>query len=253
MCRSRFYFLLFIVGVLSIAGSTLRAQVAPNQSSAILFRFGYGPQWPGGDLADRFGTSWSLQGQLDFLTQSDWLFGLQTQYFFGTEVKQDVLAGLRTEAGFIIGNQRSPADIQLRERGLFLGMQVGRNFVLNRERSRSGILFTLAGGWLLHRIRIQTDPAQTVNQVIAEYRAGYDRLTAGPALHQFIGYQNLDARGRLNFYVGIELMEGFTQSQRDWDFAAQGPLTGNRFDVLFGVRAGWILPFYQGSGEEIFY
>ena len=48
-------------------------------------------------------------------------------------------------------------------------------------------------------------------------------------------------------------MEGFTQSQRDWDFATQGPLSGNRFEILFGVRAGWILPFYQGAGAEIYY
>ena len=253
MRRSRILFLWLLTITLPTTGSVLWAQATGNQSRGVLFRFGYGPQFPGGDLADRFGTSWSMQGQLDYLTQSDWLIGLQGQYFFGTEVKQDVLAGLRTDDGFIIGNQRSPADVQLRERGLFLGLQVGRNFVLNPDRSKSGFLFTLAGGWLLHRIRIQTDPAQTVNQVIAEYRAGYDRLTAGPALHQFLGYQNLDARGRLNFYVGIELLEGFTQSQRDWDFATQGPLTGTRFDLLFGVRAGWILPFYQGPSEEIFY
>ena len=233
--------------------SPLVAQSETAAQPGILFSFGYGPQFPGGDLAERFGNSWSLRGNLDYLTRSRWQFGAQAQYFFGTEVKEDVLAGLRTEAGFIIGNQRSPADIQLRQRGLFLGLQAGRNFVLNPSRSQSGLQFSLAAGWLLHRIRIQTDPAQTVNQVIAEYQAGYDRLTAGPALHQFFGYQNLDPRGRLNFYVGVELMEGFTQSQRDWDFATQGPLSGNRFEILFGVRAGWILPFYQGAGAEIYY
>jgi hypothetical protein len=252
MSRSHLCIVVFLFITLGLSYTSLAAQPASEQR-AILVRFGYGPQLPAGELADRFGTSWSIQGQIDLLTKKNWLFGLQGQYFFGNEVKQDVLAGLRTEAGFIIGNQRSPADIQLRERGLFLGLQAGRNFLINPQQSKSGILVTLAGGWLLHRIRLQADPAQTVNQVIAEYRAGYDRLTAGPALHQFIGYQNLDARGRLNFYVGIEMMEGFTQSQRDWDFAAQTALTGNRVDLLFGIRAGWILPFYQGDPEEIFY
>ena len=252
MFPSCLYRAVFLGIVLWSAPAFTSAQSAEKQS-AVLVRLGYGPQFPAGEMADRFGMSWSIQGQVDFITKKNWLFGLQGQYFFGNAVKEDVLAGLRTASGFIIGNQRSPADIQLRERGQFFGLQVGRIFLVNPAQSKSGFLVTLAGGWMLHRIRLQTDPAQTVNQVIAEYRAGYDRLTAGPALHQFVGYQNLDARGRLNFYVGIELMEGFTTSQRDWDFAARAPLTGNRIDLLFGIRAGWILPFYQGGTEEVFY
>jgi len=77
---------------------------------------------------------------------------------------------------------------------------------------------------------------------------------SGFAIHQFIGYQQLAQDRLFNFYIGGELMAGFTKALRDFDFNLAGPPdTSGRVDLLLGVKAGLIIPFYIGEGREIFY
>lgn len=224
-----------------------------NTDPAILISAGYGPQSPAGDLGDRFGNGFGIEMALDYTgKESPWIFGLMGQYSFGSEVFEDVIAGLRTQEGFIIGNQRDPADIQLRMRAFFAGARVSRIIPLG-DNPRAGIRVSVGGGWMEHRIRIQNDVSQTVNQLTGDYRKGYDRLTGGPAAYQFIGYQQLSENGRINFYVGGEIFEGFTTGKRDFDFATGTTLDESRLDILAGLRVGLILPLYQGEGKEIYY
>jgi hypothetical protein len=93
-----------------------------------------------------------------------------------------------------------------------------------------------------------------VPQLTGNYKKGYDRLTNGLAINEFIGYQMLSTNKRVNFYFGFEFTQGFTQSRRDFDFDTRSADTQKRFDSLMGIRAGWILPFYVGKGAaEIYY
>ncbi|MGB3617324.1 MAG: hypothetical protein WBA12_04345, partial [Catalinimonas sp.] len=78
---------------------------------------------------------------------------------------------------------------------------------------------------------------------------GYDRLTAGPALVEQIGYLYLDKRRFLNFFFALEFTQGFTRSQRSWNFGA-ADASGGRFDVLSGVKIGLIVPIYFVRMEE---
>lgn len=225
-----------------------------GQPPAVLVSLGYGPQLPLADLDQRFGGSWSVSGALDFLPKDRPIqFGLQGNFFFGTTVEEDVLSRLRTDDGFIIGNDRSPADIQLRMRGLYLGARIGTMIPLGNTSRRRGLALRVGGGYLQHRIRIQDDPVRTVNQLVGGYRKGYDRLTSGPALYQFVGYQQVDVENSLRFFIGIEAWQGFTSNQREWDFALNQPLNDRRFDALVGVRIGWILPFYLRNPDDIYY
>lgn len=232
----------------------LEAQSAPKrEDAAILFQLGYGPQLPLGDLSDRFGSSWAFSGSLDWLLSERTLqLGLQTQYFFGTNVKEDVLSGLRTVDGFIIGNDRSPADIQQRMRGIYVGLRLS-TMLHQSDNRRTGILLRLGAGYLQHRIRIQDDPERTVNQLVGAYRQGYDQLSGGPAFYQFIGWQQLNPQGSVNFYIGLEAWQAFTQPLRDFNFSTLQATTGNRFDALLGIRLGWILPFYLSNPDTIYY
>ncbi|MEL6143595.1 MAG: hypothetical protein AAFU67_18495 [Bacteroidota bacterium] len=252
--RTVYYVLLFcLVTSSSLTGQDF-LESARNQDAAILFSASYGPQMTAGDLVDRFGEVWSIEAALDYtFDKSPWQVGLFGQLIFGSRVKEDVIAGLRTAEGFIVGNQRIPADVQLGARGYLMGLRVARTFSFGGKNPRAGLKIGLGGAWLIHRIRLQNDPTQTVNQIIDEYRAGYDRLTEGPAAYQFIGYQILGVNRRINLYGGLELIEAFTSSKRDVDFATGGPLEENRLDILAGVRVGIIIPFYQGEGREIFY
>lgn len=224
-----------------------------NLDKAILLNFSYGPVAPLADLADRFNSGFSIEFAADYAPkESPWLFGVMGQYIFGNSVKEDVLSDLRLENGTLVGNQRSAADINLRMRGLFAGARVGRIIALGKNK-RAGIKLAMGLGLLGHRIRIQDDVNQSLPPVEGAYSKGYDRLTAGPAIYNFVGYQQLSRNGRVNFFAGAELITGFTKSQRKYDFATAASLTGNRLDMLGGVRLGLILPFYVGEGREIFY
>ena len=238
-------FLTWVLLMLSMRAGGLAQDPPQNTGRALLTTFSYGWQIPGGDLSERYGDNFSLGLQTDFLTaNSQWLFGLSGQFLFGSNVKTDVLSGLRTPEGFIIGNDRQPASIQLRERGFYLGVEGGRLFALSSDNPRSALRLTLGGGLLQHQIRLQNDPLRSVPQIEGPYEKGYDRLTNGLALRQYIGYQLLGTDRRANFSVGIECMQGFTRNRRIFNFDTRRRENETRLDLLFGIRLGWILPFY---------
>lgn len=247
----------FLVVALLLLGGFLSAQGlagAKNLDRALSVHLGYGPFASAGDLSNRFGSGWAIDGGLNWVpSNSGFEFGAKAQFGFGDQVKEDVLASLRTADGFLIGNQREPADIQLRQRQLFLGASVGYTFRLGKNQ-RAGIHLKTSPGYFFHQIRIQDDPVQSVPQLSGELKPGYDRLTGGFAVHQFIGYQQLAVDRRLNFYIGGELMAGFTKALRNFDYAlGSPPPTDGRMDILLGFKAGLVIPLYFGEGREIFY
>lgn len=221
-----------------------------NTGPALLVNLTAGVHLPAGDLSDRFGQDASPGGGVEWITAGNFILGLEGHYFFGTKVKDDPLALIRTPEGDIIGNNQLLADVALRERGFYLGGQVGKLFTLGKK--RSGIRITLGAGMLRHKIRLQ-DNTNSASQLINDYAKGYDRLTGGLALNQFIGWQHLGANRRANWFVGLEFNQGFTQSLRSWDFTEMRKLDGKRTDLRFGIRLGWTLPFYQQKANEIYY
>lgn len=228
---------------------------AGNKGNVLLAKVSMGFQTPGGYLQDRFGNSLSVGLGADVIThKKNWIVGIEGNYFFGTLVKQDVLASLRTPQGAIIGNDRNYADIQLRERGFYIGLLAGKLFLIPAKENRSGIRFTAGAGLLQHKIRIQDDPVRQVPQLLGEYRKGYDRLTNGLAFNEYIGYQILSNDGRINFTAGFEFTQGLTQNRRSFNFDTMSADTTERLDLLYTFRLTWIIPFYFGKGtEEIFY
>lgn len=250
LLRSLILLLLPTLGVTHLSGQEWGGS---NAGKAILLNFGYAPQLPIGDLADRFGSNFAAEVSAELITDNNWIIGLQGLFIFGNRVEEDVLAGLRTEAGDIIGNDRSPADIQLRQRGSYYGVRIGKLIGLIENNKRSGIRINAGLGLLQHRIRIQGDPFRSVPQIEGPYEKGYDRLTNGLALHQFIGYQTIGKNNGINLTAGFEFYEGFTKNRRDFDFDTQMADTANRLDILAGFRLSFTLPFYLGNAEDIYY
>ncbi|MCB9082187.1 MAG: hypothetical protein H6555_10795 [Lewinellaceae bacterium] len=238
-----------------LVASSLGAQsTLKNQGQGILTGVSYALQLPAADLGQRFGSSFSAGLQTDYLTaKGNWLLGINGLFFFGGEVKENPLQGLQTVEGFIIGNDRTPAGIQLRERGFFLGGSLGKLWGLSARNPRSGIRFNLGAGFLQHKIRIQDDPARDVPQLNDTYKKGYDRLSNGLALQLWLGYQYLAADRRLNYFIGLEGFQAFTRNRRTVNFDTRLPDTTNRLDILLGLRAGIVLPFYLGEGSGILY
>jgi hypothetical protein len=221
-----------------------------NKGKVILAHVAVGAHLPAADMGKRFGPDYDFGAGVDFVTADNWIFGLEGHYFFGNKVKEDPLEILRTPEGDIIGKDESLADVNLRERGFYVGGLVGRLFVIGKE--RSGIRATLGAGMLQHHIRI-LDNSATVAELTGSYINGYDRLTGGFAMNQFIGWQHLGKNRRANFFIGFEFNEGLTTGLRTWDFDLMRKLDNRRFDLRIGLRAAFTLPFYVGEPEKIFY
>ncbi len=222
-----------------------------NKGNALLVHLTLGGHFPAGDLADRFGFDQSIGANIHFMTAKNWTIGFNGHYFFGNQVNEDPLAILRTPEGDIIGNDRLLASVVLKERGWYWGGEVGKLFAF--KQTRSGIRFTVGGGWTQHKIRVQDDN-NSLTQITGDYTKGYDRFCSGFTATQFLGYQMMSKNRRINFFAGFEVLEAFTVNRREWDFSEQRKLDEKRNDMRVGFRVGWALPFYfEGNAEHIYY
>jgi hypothetical protein len=93
----------------------------------------------------------------------------------------------------------------------------------------------------------------TIPQLEGEYLKGYDRLTNGLAANQFLGYFNMSNSRVVNFYIGIEAIEGWTQGRRTINFDTGMVDNEARFDMLMGLRFGWVLHLYERAANEFYY
>jgi len=254
MTRILFYITVLLLFILQpVTGQSDEAAPTFVNAASTNFIIGMGYDVPMGDLADRFGSSLSFKLAVERQTTSDWIYGGQLDYQFGTTVKEDVLAHVRLSNGNILGGNQSYANIFQRQRGLFIGGTIGR-FVRMSDQYKSGLKVSLSAGVYQHFIRI-IDDLRSFSQLNDPYDKGYDRLTRGLGLKQFVGWQYLSEDNRVNFYIGLEFTQAFTKSVRDYNFdTGQLADKSGRFDGLISLKAGWVFPWYSGYEDtEIFY
>ena len=210
-------------------------------------------QVPGGDIADRFGNNFSVGASFQRKMKSNWLWGADMNLIFGGEVKENkILAGLMTSQGTIIGSNGNYADILLHERGYSLFLKVGKIIPVMGPNKNSGLTVTVGAGFIQHKIRIE-DKGNLVPELSSDYQKGYDRLTNGLCLSQFLGYTNFSNSRRLNFYLGLEFMEGFTKNRRSFNFDTAVKDDASRLDFFLGLKLGWIIPLYKKVPKEYYY
>lgn len=107
-------------------------------------------------------------------------------------------------------------------------------------------------GLLQHKIRIETI-GNTVPQLDKEYKKGYDRLSNGLSLHEMIGYYHFGNKHLINFYAGFEFIQAFTENRRSYNFDEMKKDETKRVDLLFGIRAGWMLPVYRRAPQKFYF
>ena len=221
-------------------------------SSGLLFT-NYSYQFPGGDLADRFGPNSSIGIGSSYKSSKNWVFGGEVNYLFGSKVREDsIFRHMETSEGYMIDEGGTYAEVYLYERGWNLGAKVGKIIPLSPSDKNSGLM--IAGGinFLQHKIRIE-NPGKTAPQIQGDYSRGYDRLTNGWGASEYIGYIFFSKRKIYNFYGGIELTQAWTRSQRAYDFDLRAKDTKTRLDLLFGLKVGWVLPYYKRSAQVFYY
>ncbi len=203
---------------------------------------------PQNDLAKRFGNNFAAGGSFTWKTKHNILFGLEGSYFFSRNVKEDVLAPLKNSDGFVVDNEGYPADLRLTERGWNFYGTVGMLFSKLGHNPNSGLYFTIGAGYMQHKVKFY-DASKKVAALNGDLKKGYDRLSGGFAISQFLGYNYLSQNRLINFNFGFEFYEGFTQSLRGFNYDTGLPDTQKRLDVMIGFRFGWILPLYKRTKD----
>ncbi len=227
-------------------------QAAEAQSgvkdSVIRFPFtgvSYGVYMPGGDLSDRFGLNNMISLDAMFKTKKNWLFGLSGGFIFGDNVEETgLLDAISTSQGGVIGLDGLYAEIRIFERGYQLSANFGKLISFKKPNPNSGIIIVGGPGFIQHKIRIE-NVGNTVPALRDDYLKGYDRLTNGFQMREFIGYVYFSNRQLVNFYGGFEFIQGFTSGRRDYNFNDINSKDENRLDLLYGFKLGWILPLYK--------
>lgn len=246
-----------LAGCLAIILLDGRSQQSANDTTLNIpmFYASYTFQVPGGDLSDRFGTNSAIGGGFQFKTATNWTVGANFDFIFGDKVHNtdSLMLNLRTEGGQIIDMAGNFADISLFERGFTIMARVGKVIPVLSPNPNSGFFISASAGYIQHKIRIEV-LSNTAPQLNGDYKKGYDRLTGGFAIKQFVGYIFLSDNRLLNFYGGFEFTQSWTKPLREVNFDTMepDPIT-NRFDVLNGFKVGWIIPIFQREPEKFYY
>ena len=234
--------------------SIASAQVKLSEKVAAPFiSINAGAQLPAGNIQKYFGPNFSLGLDVLYKTKKNILFGAYGHFIFGGSVKYDsLLRGIATQEGFILNQNGQYGTVRLYERGMNLGLRTGMIFPILGSNPNSGIMITAGIGLLQYKIRIET-LLDDIPQLSTAYKKGYDRLTNGLNLNEFIGYFNLDNRKRLNYYFGFELNQAFTKNRRDYNFDTESKDDRLHYDFLNGFRIGFIIPFYAKVPNDYYY
>ncbi len=209
-------------------------------------------QLPGGDMVNRFGANLNAGGTFMYKTNKNWVFGFDAGYLFGKRVKEDVTKQLKTAEGFIIDNEGYAADLRISQRGLALQLTIGKLIPVTKRFRNSGVLINVGFGYLQHKINLY-DAQQKIAALKGELKYGYDRLSNGLVISQFVGYMILSKNRLLNIYMGIESAQAFTKSVRKFNFDTGLADTKQRLDILTGLKFGWILPLYKKTPNEFYF
>ena len=220
---------------------------------AVLISAGYSLQFPLGNLGERFGLNSNLGMGITVKTKRNFLTGAEGNFLFGEKVKEnDVLSNISTPGGSLIGLDGGFANYSFSLKGYMLKGYFGKIIALKKPNVNSGLTITFGVGFLQHRIKIDADE-DNLPQLDERYKKGYDRLTNGFYLSQFIGYTYLDVRKRINLYAGLEFNEAFTKNRRSWNYNMNAKDDVRRNDILIGIKIGWILPIYFMPTDKYYY
>ena len=209
---------------------------------------------PLADLRNETAGFMGVGADLALKLKSNWSIETGFNYFFSGKVKgTDSLFKLITNSnGYIMDGDGQPAEIDVDHRMWDMRLTVGKIFPVSPSHRNSGIQAKLGCGYAQRYVFIK-NPDNRVAALSGEYKKGYDRLTGGFTLYQFLGYIHLSRTKYTCFYAGIEAYECFSHRQRDWDFSLMRKDDRSFTDVWVGIKAGWVIPLYKKEYQDTYY
>lgn len=217
--------------------------------SAVNYKFNF----TGGDLSERWGYNSEIGFDLKYKFKNNFTLGIDAGFIFGNQLKEtSIFDDVVNSYGTITALGGNPAAVLFLMRGANGHVDFG--YIFNRlgNNPNSGLWLNFGVGYLMHKIRIESI-YDDVPQLEGDYRKGYDRLTMGVSAKQFVGYLFQADYRFLNFYAGFEFVEGFTQNVRNYNFDLEGPDPGIKFDFLYSVKVGWLIPLYKRAPKAFYY
>ncbi len=215
----------------------------------------YGLNQPTKDLNDRFGMLNHLGFISGYKTKSNWFIGIEGNFIFGNQIKEDsLLQNLKDSYGNITDINGDIAVVPLFSRGFNTNVSFGKIIPVLSPNPNSGIFINTGVGYMAYRIRIESNN-QVIPQIELKYKKGYDRLTSGICTHQFIGYSYLSNSGFYNWYAGFYSQQGFTTNQREifFDQPKVAVSKAIRKDFSYGFKLGWLIPIYKRKPKEFYF
>jgi len=242
--------------------ATFMIWATPNFSMQFPFGKGY--------LASTFKFNYSVGLDVAMKTASNWTLDVGFNYSFGSKIRKEPYEILGDMWFYYIPNAEEGTKVPVvfnrdgnnsmvlayEGRYWYFGATLGKVIPLDRWKN-SGLWLKLGIGYYGHKIYF-TDAYNIFPQIQQKtYRLGYDQRSSGVALNQFFGYMFMRERRALSFYAGIELWQIFSKPDRGFIFVGDnaGPTDDlpRMFSGLFGVKIGWILPFYEKKRVTTFY
>jgi len=217
-----------------------------------IFGLNYKANFAGGDFAKRWGFTNTIGGNADFKLKNGLTFGVDGGFMFGSQFKQlEIFDNVVNSFGTITSQGGTTAIVLFLMRGWNVNTTVGYVFNQLGHNANSGLWINAGVGFLSHKIRVETQEDQVVN-LEGDYLKGYDHLTMGFNTKQFVGYLFQHDKRFLNFYIGVEFIQGFTRNIRNYNFHTKGPENELQLDMINSVKVGWMIPIYKRQVQDFY-
>lgn len=245
---------LLLAFMLAMPGLFAQKTISDSAIATHLIHGNLGLQLPGRDLATRFGGFAMVGPGYMYKTKSNWVIGAETGFIFGNDIRNsdNILKSIATSDGNIIDMSGSYADFHYYMRGFTAMARVGKVIPVAGPNPNSGLLVTLGGGYLQHKVLIDHRD-QTAPQISGDYVKGYDELKNGLLTNIFLGYLYLGNNNKVNFFAGFDFSLAATSHVRPYSFAEKKYYEGTFIDTFAGFRAGWFIPVYKRAPKEFYY
>ena len=222
-------------------------------SDVVQINFHYTYFTPFADLADRFGNFSGIGIGGSYRMLKGWNVGAWITPMWGGDVRNaNLFDSMVGPTGELIDNNGNVAVVIAFMRGMQIQGHIGKLFKISKKHPHTGIMYQLGGGFMQHKIKFQ----HTINvlpQLENDMYKGYDRLSNGFQLTQYLGVQFSSRRKSMHFFLGAELGTLYSVNRRGYNYDTRQYDTGQRRDVTLGLKAGAFIPIYilkKGMSED---
>lgn len=209
---------------------------------------------PGENMADRFGYLSSIGIEGGYKLRNNFYVMGGLHIIFGEQVKeQNILSNIGNAIGLVAADDGTLSDVALQARGILVPVSVGKILpVIPNYNKNAGLYIEIGTQFIQHRVHFRVQ-GESVAAISGDYRKGYDRLTNGIGIREGIGFRFFDNQGYVNFSIGVELSQNFTQNRRSINIDTGMQDLTKRMDLLSGFHATWVFPIYKRAPNKIYY